>query len=254
MRTPSQKELSSQKSYIYANPTHLFAGQLKCKCCKGTIVQVCGKSGGYYGCHQAKRKTCSNKLTVQRKRLEEILINNLKTNLLTSENLNYVYDKIEKEIEKSLSTVPDESKQKRIEHEKIQSELQNLLHFIKAGNFSKVVSKALSDAENRSDKIKSEMQSLELQRNSSFKAPAKEWIDHRLDDLFETLDKNTKISALALKDLLGTIELELVPGECVIECGKLIQTKSYYLAHSTIDTLALLSEYKGTNWSLLRTR
>jgi len=40
----------------------------------------------------------------------------------------------------------------------------------------------------------------------------------------------------------------------VIECGELIQNRAYYLAHSKIDTLALLDEYKGTNWSLLRTR
>ncbi|MBX7065619.1 MAG: hypothetical protein K1X28_00170 [Parachlamydiales bacterium] len=64
----------------------------------------------------------------------------------------------------------------------------------------------------------------------------------------------TKASALALKDLLGTIEMEAVPGECVVENGNLIQNKPYYLAHSTIVTLALLDEPKSTNRSLLRTR
>ena len=99
------------------------------------------------------------------------------------------------------------------------------------------------------------MQALEFQRSNAFKAPPKEWIEHRLENLFETLNKNTKQSALALKDLFGTIELEAIPGECVIECGKLIQNRAYYLAHSTIETLALLDqEYKGTNWSLLRKR
>lgn len=98
------------------------------------------------------------------------------------------------------------------------------------------------------------MQALEFQRNNSFKVPPKEWIDFRLENLFDTLNKNTKASALALKDLLGTIELEPVPGECVVECGQLIQNRAYYLAHSNIETLALLEEGKGTNWSLLRKR
>ena len=98
------------------------------------------------------------------------------------------------------------------------------------------------------------MQALEFQRNNTFKAPPKEWIDFRLENLFDTLNKNTKASALALKDLLGTIELEPVPGECFIECGQLIQNRAYYLAHSTINTLTLLEEGKGTNWSLLRKR
>ncbi|NDD58354.1 MAG: hypothetical protein EBZ47_03765 [Chlamydiae bacterium] len=224
IRTSTQKATSTQKSYIHANPTHFFAGQVQCKCCGGAIVQVCGKAGGCYGCHQAKRKTCSNKLTIPRKRLEEILLEHLKQNLLTAENLKYVYDNVEKEIEKTLEAVPEELKQKRAQHEKIQAELQNLLNFIKIGNFLKVVSDALTDAEGRSD------------------------------DLFETLNKKTKQSALVLKDLFGTIELEAIPGECVIECGKLIQNRTYYLAHTKIDTLALLDEYKGTNWSLLRKR
>ena len=253
MRTPTQKSSSTQKSYIYSNPTHLFAGQLQCRCCGGAIVQVCGKSGGYYGCYNAKRKTCTNKLTIPRKRLEELLLENLKEKLLTEENLKYVYENVEKEIAKTLGQVPEELKQKKQQHEKIQAELQNLLNFIKVGNFSKVVSEALVDAENRSDKLKCEMQALEFQRGNAFKAPPKEWIEFRLEKFFETLNKNTKASALALKDLLGTIELEPVPGECVVECGRLIQTRAYYLAHSNIAALALLDqEYKGTNWSLLR--
>ncbi len=96
------------------------------------------------------------------------------------------------------------------------------------------------DAEGRSQRLKSEMQALEFQRSNAFKAPPKEWIEHRLDNLFDTLNKNTKQSALALKDLLGTIELEAVPGECVIECGNLVQNRTYYLAHTKIDTLVLI--------------
>jgi hypothetical protein len=62
--------------------------------------------------------------------------------------------------------------------------------------------------------------------------------------LRETLEKDTKQSALALKYLLVTIETDPVPSECVIECGQLIHSRAYYVASSTIQTLALLEETK----------
>ena len=53
----SQKT-TQQKSYVHSNPTHLLSGILKCSCCGGAMVQVSGKGSGYYGCYNAKRKTC----------------------------------------------------------------------------------------------------------------------------------------------------------------------------------------------------
>ncbi len=98
------------------------------------------------------------------------------------------------------------------------------------------------------------MEGLECQRKSAFKAPPREWIDFRLEKFHETLSKNTKASALALRDLLGEIELEPVPGECVVENGRLIENRSYYVAHTNIQTLALLDETKGSNWLRCRKR
>jgi len=95
---------------------------------------------------------------------------------------------------------------------------------------------------------------LEFQRKSAFKSPAKEWIEHKLENFVSTLEQNTKASALALKDLLGTIEMEPVPTECVIECGQLVQSRAYYIAHSEVDTLALLEETKGSNSLRCRTQ
>ena len=163
--------------------------------------------------------------------------------------MKYVYENVEKAIAKTLHEVPEEVKKKKNQWEKVQAELQNLLNFIKAGNFSKVVSEALSDAEGRSERLREEISGLEFQQKKAFKAPPKEWIEHRLDNFCETLNKNTKASALALKDLLGSIGMEAVQGECMVECGKLIQSRPYYVAHSRIQTLALLDkETKGSNW------
>ncbi len=255
MAKQTEKTSGEQKSYIYANPTHALAGLIKCKSCNGAMVQVSGKGGGYYGCYNAKRKSCSNKLLIPRKRVEAIILNDLKEKFLTVENLKYIYASVEKAIAKTLSEVPEDLQIKRGQYEKIEAELRNLLSFIKAGNFSKVVSEAITDAENRGEKLKGEMQALEFQKVNAFKAPPKEWIEHRLDKFYETLNKNPKAVALALKELLGTIELEPVPGECVVENGKLIENRSYYVAHTSIQTLSLLDdETKSSNWLKWRKR
>ena len=129
------------------------------------------------------------------------------------------------------------------------------MSFIKTGNFSKVVSDAITDAETRQEKIKSEMNALEFQKKGAFKSPPKEWIDHRLENFYETLNKNTKSSALALKDLLGPIEMEPVQSDPIIENGHIIEQKPHYLAHSNIESLALLDqENKGANWLQWRKR
>jgi len=254
VRHDSEKPLGSQVSYVHSNPTHLLSGLLKCKCCQGAMVQISGKAGGYYGCYNNKRKTCTNKLLISRKRVEAILLKELQEKFLTAENLKYVYQNVEKTIAKSLNEIPEEVKQKKHQYDKVQSELQNLLNFIKAGNFSKVVSEAITEAEGRSDKLKMEIHDLDHQRTNAFKAPPKEWIEHRLENFYETLNKNTKASALALKDLLGSIEMEPVLGECFVECGKLVQNRAYYLANTQIQTFALLEETKGSNWLRCRKR
>jgi len=80
------------------------------------------------------------------------------------------------------------------------------------------------------------------------------YVYENLERFRETLDKNTKGAALALRELLGSIEMEPVPGECVVENGRLIERKGYYMAHTKIQTLALLDETQGSNWLQWRKR
>ena len=245
-----------QKSYVHTSPTHLLAGLLKCNSCGGAIVLISGKGSGYYGCYNAKRKTCDNKLLVPRKRIEQVIIDDLKKKILTSENLRYVYKNLEKLIQKGFNQVPEHVKKKKNEYDKIMKEVQNYLNFIKAGNFSNAVSDALKEAELKSEGLSEELKSLEFQKQNTFKSPPKEWIDHRLDKFHETLSKNTTSSALALKEVLGPIDLEPVADaefdpESIIN-GKF---KPYYVAHTKIRTLALLDEkHKGSNWYHWRRR
>jgi uncharacterized protein YerC len=175
---------------------HLLSGLMRCQLCDGAILPISGKGGGYYGCYNAKRKTCSNTLLVPRKRIENTIISELKEKILTLENLEYVYKNLEKFTVKGLNEVPEIMKKKKLQHEKLAAEIQNYLNFIKSGNFSKAVSEALKEAETKGDALKQEIASLEFQKQNTFKPPPKEWINHRLEKLHETLSKNTASSAL----------------------------------------------------------
>ena len=249
----ANKDTTNQKSYIKANPTHLLAGMMKCNKCNGAIVLISGKGSGYYGCYNAKRRSCDNKLLIPRKRIEQTIIEELKQKLLTVENLQYVYKKLEQLVNKKLNDTPELTKKKKAQHEKVLAEIQNYLNYIKMGNFSKAVSAALEQAETKSIALKQELDSFEFQNKHKFQAPPKEWIHHRLEKLHETLNKNTVSSALALKELLGGIRLEPIADK-ESDIYSLINSwqgefKPYYVAHTKIRTLALLDDkHKGSNW------
>ncbi len=272
VRKNSRNGKVKQRSYVHGSPNHLLSGLMKCNSCGGAIVLISGKGSGYYGCYNTKRKTCDNNLLVPRKRIEQAIISELKKKILTAENLSYVYKNVEKLVSKGLNDVPELIKKKKAQYDKLASEMQNYLNYIKMGNFSKAVSEALNESERRNENLRQEIESLEFQKQNSFKAPPKEWIDHRLDRLRETLNKNTVISSLALKELLGVIRLEPIMDEkadlywtldCFVAPNKFGAPrndggggfKPYYVAHTKIQTLALLDEErKGSNWLRWRRR
>ena len=242
-----------QKSYIHTSPTHLFSGLMQCNSCGGAIVLVSGKGSGYYGCYNSKRKTCQNTLLIPRKKIEEKVITELRKNVLTTENLEYVYKNVEKLTAEGLNEVPELLKKKEAQLEKIQQEVKNYLNFVKLGNFSKAVSGALTEAEKKNEELKREVESLEYQKENTFKAPPKEWINYRLERLGETLNKDTVLSALALKELLSPVILEPILNKEAdlyrLFEGEEGHFKPYYIAHTKIQTLALLDdEHKGSNW------
>ena len=169
---------------------------------------------------------------------------------------------------------PEEVTKKRIQQDKLQAAIRNYLEFIKAGNMPKAVAEALSEAEQGVEELKAEIGSLEFQSQNRFQAPPQEWIQHRLEQFQETLNRNTIASALALKEVLGSIRMEPVltqeedPLWGLGEKGEIASVaslpcndglgearndegvfKPYYVAHTKIQTLALLDEgHKGTNW------
>ncbi len=253
------------KNYVQTNPVHLFSGLMRCNVCGGAIVLMSGKGTGYYGCFNAGRKTCRNTLLVPRKKIEKTIITFLGETIFTVENLEYIYKNVEKIAAEGLNEVPEQLEKKKAQIEKIRQEIRNYLNFVKMGNFSKSVSEALTDAENRNEGLQREIEGLEFQQGNTFKAPPNEWINHRLKGLRETFSKDTSLSALALKELLSPIMMEPVMSaeEDLYGVGIAsgasrprndgLKFKPYYMAHTKIQTLALLDEqYKGSNWYVMR--
>ena len=212
---------------------------------------ISGKGGGYYGCYNVTRKTCDNNLLVPRKRLEEVILEELKKKILTPENVEYVYKNVEKIAAQGLNEVPELLRRKKAQVEKVAMEIRNYLDFIKMGNLSRAVSEALKDAEAREGELRQQISSMEFQKEKIFKAAPREWIDYRLERLYETLTRNTSAAAIALKELLGTIELEPVAdGEYfeLLNDGEK-RFKPYYVAHTEVQTLCLMDgEDESSNW------
>ena len=110
--------------------------------------------------------------------------------ILTPDNVSYIYKNLEKEIAKRLNNNPEAIKKKRAQYDKLSLEMQNYLNYIKLGNFSKAVSKALKQCKSRFELLTEEIKSLEFQKNNTFKSPPLEWVKHRLERLYETLVSN----------------------------------------------------------------
>ena len=73
-----------------------------------------------------------------------------------------------------------------------------------------------------------------------FQVPPIEWISERINQLAELLEQNTTKSALALREVLGPITLEAK----FPDIGK-----PYYVAHSSLDALAIMnSQSKQEEW------
>lgn len=92
---------------------------------------------------------------------------------------------------------------------------------------------------------------MEIQERSTFQPPPKEWIRHRLEKLGETLSANTTASGQALKEPPGTVTLEpILDRETDPHQGGPEQKfKPYYVAHTKVDTLALLADPPVTSVS-----
>ncbi len=224
---------SNQKSRSAHNPAHLLSGSMKCASCGSTITQVSGKSGGYYGCLRAQKGACSNKVIVQRTLTEKIILEEVSQRLSSPDQIHQILTKIEKEIGILYSIIPESIRRKEIELNAEERRLSNFIEFIGEGRGSSALAKALENSEIKVNALQSELEGLQQTRDKVFQAPPIDWIEEKLTELSDVLEQNTAQSAEAIRQVLGPIRMEATYPET---------GKPYYIAHTSIDTLAIIDK------------
>jgi len=212
-------------------PTHLLAGGMVCGCCGGTIAQVSGKSGGYYGCLAATKGSCGNKALVRRTLAEQVILDAIKERISEPEHIAYVLQRVEEEIAKLRSDLPDTLKLKEAELSAEQRRMANVVDFIREGRGSQALAKALIETEWRVESLAAKVDGLRRSREKVFRTPPVEWIKDRLANVQEVLERRTAISAKALRSILGPIQMELVAPDI---------GRPFYRAITSLDALALI--------------
>jgi hypothetical protein len=187
--------------------------------------------GGYYGCLAATKGACDNKTLVRRTLAERVILSAVKDELADPEHVAYVLRRVEEEIAKLRSDLPDALKLKEAELSAEQRRLANFVDFIGEGRGSQALAKALMETERRVETLVDEVDALNRSREKVFQAPPVEWIKDRLENLHEVLQNRTARSAKTLRDLLGPIRLDLVTPDI---------GRPFYKAVTTLDALALI--------------
>jgi hypothetical protein len=204
-----------------------------CGSCGATIAQVSGKSGGYYGCLAATKGACDNKTLVRRTLAEKVILGAIQEQIGDTDHIAYVLQRVEEEIAKLRSDLPDRLKLKDAELTAEQRRLANFVDFIGEGRRSQALAKALVETERRVGQLTDEVDALRRSREKIFRPPPIEWIKDRLTNVQQVLEQRTARSAQMLRGLLGPIRLELVTPDI---------GGPFYRAVATLDALALIEE------------
>jgi Recombinase zinc beta ribbon domain len=213
-------------------PTHLLSGAMVCGKCGATIAEVSGKGGGYYGCLGATKGACDNKLLVRRSLAEKIILDMVRERLSDLQHIEYVLRRVEAEVRKLYTHVPESIHLKETELTAEKRRLANFVDFIGEGRGSRTLALALLESERKVEALREELESLRRNRSKVFQVPPTEWIQERLTKLKEILERNSDRSALLLRKVLGPLRLEPM-------CGGHID-RPFYKATTSLNTLALV--------------
>ncbi len=230
----SKEQGSRQKHF----PTHLLSGAMVCGDCGAAIALVSGKSGGYYGCLAAAKGGCDNRMLVRRRLVENVVTEAVRDQISSPEQIRYVLERVEKEVYKLYSHVPETIRLKEAELATEDRRLANFVEFIGEGRGSQALAKALVETERRVDALREEVDGLHRSGEKVFQAPPVEWIETRLEELTEVLKRRTGESAMVLRRLLGQIRMVPTKGDI---------GRPYYVARTSIDALAILDASKEKN-------
>lgn len=225
-------------SYIHAYPKDPFDGLMECGVCGNSIVKVGGSRGGYLGCHHGRTEGCSNKVIVQKKYVDDKLIEVLLQEILRPEILGEIYKEVAQNVRNYKGDVPEKLKEVMQELNAVTTEIQNYVAFVQQGNASRTIGQLLEAAEKKENELNKQRTALKQAEEKTFKAPPREWVEHRLTKLKDLLRENPGEAAPMLRKLLGRLMFHPVYPDI---------GKPYYRITSKAQTLALLDESEGSD-------
>jgi hypothetical protein len=155
------------------------------------IALVSGKSGGYYGCLNATRRSCENRVLISRARLEDKFVGALNEKVLKPEVLSVVYERTAKKIKEHFAHEPEELRLKSVELKRAQSRVHNFIEFIATGRATSALADALSQAEEQVKTLKVDVASIESAQRDVFTPPPPAWIADRVRQLNDLLPART---------------------------------------------------------------
>jgi hypothetical protein len=185
---------------------------------------------------------------VRRTLAERVILEAVQERVSEPDQIAYVLQRVEEEISRLRSDLPETLKLKEAELSAEQRRLANFVDFAGEGRGSQALAKALVETERRVETLVAEVEGLRRSREKVFRTPPVERIKERLGRLQDLLERRTAQSAQALRNVLGPIRMEVVTPDI---------GRPFYRAITTLDALALLeppSDAEGGSNSLQRWR
>ena len=211
---------------------YIFSGLLKCGECGGNLVIVThtGPGGQYrkYGCSRHfYRGACSNNLLERQDWLEKRLLDELQTEVLKPEAIEYAISVLGQQLKGALENLSDELSEMRERKQKLEAELRKLAETAAQTGPSGFLVEAISDRERQLREITERLLSREPGSIESHLSAIRQFVTKRLTDLRDLLSGETAPARTELQKHVGAIRMVPQYGE----------GRPHYLAEGTWDLL-----------------
>jgi len=228
-----KKGFSNDVSRNVDHPKYILCGSMKCAQCGGAINLIGGKPPGYYGCQMNQRNRCKNNRTINRLKLEDAVISELKRQILNEQSVKVILQGMEEEFREQTKYLPEEVTSKNRELEQLQGKEKNLVKFLAEGICNDAIRNGLKSIEERQQVLREQIACLKTAQLRLPKLPSGDEIPGKLEDLMSILEVNVGETARLIKSLVGEAMLEVK----VDEKGK------EYLDYSTVVRAIALAPF-----------
>ncbi|WP_079417516.1 recombinase family protein [Thiomonas intermedia] len=202
-RTKTQRTANGGKGSGGRGPRYLFSGLMRCGSCGGAYIVV---DRYRYGCamHRDRgRAACSNALKVPRERVEKLLLQGIKQDLLSDE----AFKVFEDGVRRLLAEGQPEARDFERDIARASREVENIMNAIRQGVVTPTTLTALRDAEAKVNAAKARQQEAERMEPVEMIPRARE-IHHEMVSKLEQID-DVAAAREAIRAIVG--EIRLVP-------------------------------------------